>query len=176
MKLLKLLGIRTENQSVIETLRTHGYDVDSVTEGVRRLLETVNAQNEAVMSAQVALGASELALQRVSSGTAQQPDNPDDMVYSYFVSYDASYSIMPRFDQPPSPEEADDILRNQGTPQRVSAMTVVNIEGGIKNWQNVMGVTHFLVKTHFSKYANVSVTLRNIVQINSWPVKKEGVK
>jgi hypothetical protein len=174
VKLLKLFGIRTEKDIVLNLLQSHGIGGDDMVAGVQRLIQAANAQHEVIMQAQVALRASDEALAKMSSGEADKSGKPDDVTHSYFIGYDASYSICGKAhaDRPPTAEEANDILNSGGGPMRANGMTVVNIEGGIKNWQNVVGIAHFICKSTFANQSNVHVVIRNIVEINRWKGKK----
>ena len=169
-----LTTLLIERDVVMNILKSHGVQ-GSLTDCVQAVLRAASDQHETIMQANLALKESEIAITKHGVLTELTTENQDDMVYSYFVSYDATYKTGTSTDQAPSLREADMILMTAGQASagesRCAGMTVVNVEGGIRNWQNVVGISHFISKNTFKQFNDVSVVIRHFEEINRW--KKE---
>lgn len=142
----------------VQLLENAGLRDCLLSEGVARLIAVSNEQSVAVCHAQEALTKAELAMNRVSSGEIAQDElTTSAFTYAYFVPYDVTFSE----------------FHNGGRSKCVHGCTMLNIEGGIKNWQNILGINHYILKTYFSEYPNATVRVVGLFEINKWKTKAE---
>lgn len=151
----------TEREIAMQLLISSGAVRDTkltITEGIQQLIEVSNQQNQSIASAQMALGDALKAIDiaKMKSGEGDKPLVDDGYTYSYFIPYDFRYTRD----------------WNGGPVSICQGMTVINFEGGVRNWQQIVGLATFIKGNSLTQFPNAHVRINGIHLLDKWPTKK----
>jgi len=149
-RVAQYLRSRVEKRDTLEKLHEYGF-TGGIEAAVDQALTLLDRQHQAIKDGNNAL---ESEASKIKDA-ARAGERDSSFTVQYFIPYDATYTK----------------YLNGGTLQALHGMTMINIIGGIRNWEDLMGVSHFIkTKTLTPKGipANVTVRINGIFEVSRW--------